>query len=78
MCQCCEEVTTMSLLWSSTHDADGVLIFCKTYWKQRFNYEVKLHGGLDYIHDDISHWYALYCRSVHFVVGLKDRRTDFV
>ncbi len=65
-------------MWSSTHDADGALIFCKMYWKQRFNYEIKLHGGLDDIHDDICHWYALYCRSVHFFVGLKDWRTDFV
>ncbi len=73
-----EEATTMSLLWSSTHDADGMLMFCKTCWKQRFNYEIKLQGGLDDKHDDIYHWYALSCRSVHFFVGLKDRATDFV
>ncbi len=73
-----EEATTMSLLWSSMHDADEALMFCKTYWKQRFYYEIKLHGGLDDIHDDIYHWYALSCRSVHFFVGLKDWRADFV
>ncbi len=73
-----EEPTTMSLLWSSTHNADGELLFCKTYWKQRFNYEIQLHSGLDDIHDDIYHSYVLSCRSVHFFVGLKDRGTDFV
>ncbi len=62
----------------SMHGADGALIFFKTYWKQRFNYEIKLYGGLDDIHEDIYHWYVLYCRSVHFFVGLKDRRTNFV
>ncbi len=66
-----EEATKMSLLWSSMPDADGVLMLCKMYWKQRFNYEIKLHGGLDDIHDDIYHWYALYYRSVHLFVGLK-------
>ncbi len=78
MCQCWEEATTMSLLLYLTHDAVGALIFCKTYWKQRFNYEIKLQGGLDNIHDNICHWYALSCRSVHFFVGLKDRGTDCV
>ncbi len=48
----------------------------KTYWKQRFNYEIKLHGGLDNIHGDIYHWYALYCRSIHLFIGLKDRGAD--
>ncbi len=67
-----EEATRMSLLWSSTHDSDGAPMFCKTYWKQRFNYEIKLHVGQDDIHVEIYHWYALYCRSVHFFVGLKD------
>ncbi len=37
----------------STYDANGALMFFKTYWKQKFNYEIKLHGGLDDIHDDI-------------------------
>ncbi len=73
-----EEATTMSLLWSSMHDGDGALMFCKTYWKQRVTYEIKLHGGQDDIHDDICHWYVLSCRSDHFFVGLKDRGTDFV
>ncbi len=72
------KILSLSLSLSSTQDDDGALMFCKTYWKQRFNYEIKLNGGLDDIHDDIYHWYALYCRSVHFFVGLKDRGTDFV
>ncbi len=52
----------------TTHDADGALMFCKTYWKHRFNYEIKFHGDLDDIHDDIYHWYALYWGSVHFLL----------
>ncbi len=31
-----------------SHDADedyGGLMFYKPYWKQRFTYEIKLHGG---------------------------------
>ncbi len=65
------------LLTMYREGVDGALIFCKTYWKQRFNYEIKLHGGLDDI-DDIYHSYVLSCKSVHFFVGLKDRGTDFV
>ncbi len=53
-------------------------MFCKTYWKQRFNYEIKFYGGLDDIHDGIYHWYALYCGSVQFFAGRKDRGTDLV
>ncbi len=48
------------------------------YWKQRFNYEIKFHGGLGDIHDDIDHWYALFCGSEQFFVGRKDRRTNLV
>ncbi len=44
--------------WLSTYDANGALMFYKTYWKQRFNCEITFHGGLDDIHDEIYHWYA--------------------
>ncbi len=66
-----EEATTMSLLWLSTYDADGVLMFWKTYWKQTFNYEIKLHDGQGDIHKEIYHWHALYYGPVQFLVGFK-------
>ncbi len=52
----------------TTHNADGALMFCTMYWKQRFNYEIKFHCSLDDIHDDIDHCYALCCGSEQFLL----------
>ncbi len=34
------------------------------------DYEIKLHGGQDDVHEEIYHWYALYYGLVQFFVGL--------
>ncbi len=36
-----------------TNNADGVLVFCNTYSKQRFNYEIKLYDSQGGIHECI-------------------------
>ncbi len=43
------------------------------YWKERFNDEIKLHGGQGDIHEEMYHRHAPYYGQVQFFVGLRDR-----